>query len=66
MTMAQLAMRWILDQPAVSTVIAGASRPEQVAENASASRMNPLPAALHQKLEDLYRREIAPAIRVPI
>ena len=66
MTMAQMAMRWILDQPVVSTVIAGASRPEQVVENASASRLKPLSGALHKKLEDLYRREIEPAIRVPI
>ncbi|MGH8166363.1 MAG: aldo/keto reductase [Woeseiaceae bacterium] len=66
MTLAQMAMRWILDQPTASTVIAGASRPEQVVENASASRLNSLPGALHKKLEDLYRREIEPAIRVPI
>ena len=66
MSLAQMAMRWILDQPAVSTVIAGASRPEQVVENASASGLNPLPGALHKKLKVLYRREIEPAVRVPI
>ena len=37
MTMAQFAMRWILDHEAVTTVIPGATRPEQAAANASAS-----------------------------
>lgn len=66
MTMAQMAMRWILDQPAVTTVIAGASRPEQVDQNASASDLGPLPEALHRKLADFYRSDIEPAICVPI
>jgi aryl-alcohol dehydrogenase-like predicted oxidoreductase len=47
-SMAQFAMRWILDQPAVSTVIAGASRPGQVQENAAVSALPPLPSALHE------------------
>ncbi|MFB9889361.1 aldo/keto reductase family protein [Planobispora takensis] len=34
---AQLAIAWVLRQPGVSSVVAGATRPEQVAENASAS-----------------------------
>ena len=66
MTMAQMAMRWILDYPAVTTVIAGASRPEQVVENASVSDLAPLPESLHRKLADFYRREVKPAIKVPI
>ncbi|MEX2123476.1 MAG: aldo/keto reductase [Woeseia sp.] len=66
MTMAQMAMRWILDQPAVSTVIAGASRPEQVVQNASASSLDRLSEALHRKLADFYERDIEAAIRVPI
>ena len=66
MTMAQMAMRWILDQPAVSTVIAGASRPEQVVENASVSDLGRLPDPLHEKLADFYSRAVEPWIRVPI
>ena len=42
LTMAQMAMRWILDFPAVTTVITGASKPEQVVENASVSELPPL------------------------
>jgi aryl-alcohol dehydrogenase-like predicted oxidoreductase len=36
-TVAQLAMAWLLAHPEVSTVIAGATRPEQVEENAGAA-----------------------------
>mgnify|MGYP003587084305 CR=1 FL=1 len=37
MTMAQLALAWVLQNPAVSSAIIGASRPEQVADNVKAS-----------------------------
>ena len=37
MTMAQLALAWVLRQPNVASAIVGASRPEQVRANASAS-----------------------------
>lgn len=37
LTMAQLALAWVLRQPNVASAIVGASRPEQVRENASAS-----------------------------
>lgn len=36
-TVGQLAIAWLLAKPAVSTVIAGATRPEQVIENAGAA-----------------------------
>jgi voltage-dependent potassium channel beta subunit len=38
-TMAQLAIAWILKNPHVSTVIIGASRPEQVIENVKATEV---------------------------
>jgi aryl-alcohol dehydrogenase-like predicted oxidoreductase len=66
MTMAQMAMRWILDFPAVSTVIAGASRPGQAAENARVSDLEPLPEELHEKLASLYREKVEPSIVVDI
>ena len=37
LTMAQLALAWVLRQPNVASAIVGASRPEQVRANASAS-----------------------------
>jgi aryl-alcohol dehydrogenase-like predicted oxidoreductase len=66
MSMAQMAMRWILDHPEVSTVIAGASRPEQPVENARVSELQPLPKQLHDRLADFYRREVAAQIRVAV
>jgi aryl-alcohol dehydrogenase-like predicted oxidoreductase len=37
LTMAQLALAWVLRRPEVASAIVGASRPEQVSENAAAS-----------------------------
>jgi aryl-alcohol dehydrogenase-like predicted oxidoreductase len=37
LTMAQLAVAWVLQNPNVSSAIVGASRPEQVTDNAAAS-----------------------------
>lgn len=37
-TMLEATFRWLLAQPAVTSVIAGATRPEQVAQNAAAGR----------------------------
>jgi aryl-alcohol dehydrogenase-like predicted oxidoreductase len=37
LTMAQLALAWALREPNLASVIVGASRPEQVADNAGAS-----------------------------
>ena len=36
-TMAQLALAWVLRRPEVASAIIGASRPEQVEDNAAAS-----------------------------
>jgi aryl-alcohol dehydrogenase-like predicted oxidoreductase len=63
MSPAQMALRWILDQPAVSTVIAGATRPEQVVENASCTSLEPLPVELHEQLTTYYGSDIRQHIR---
>ena len=65
MTMVQLALRWILDHEAVSTVIPGASSPKQVLSNASVTDIKPLSKALHKKLEDFYYKEVHSHIRGP-
>ncbi|MGC9066824.1 MAG: aldo/keto reductase [Candidatus Ratteibacteria bacterium] len=62
-TMAQLALRWILDHDAVSTVIPGATKIEQAISNAMASSIPPLGENVHQKLSQLYKIEIEPYIR---
>ncbi len=59
----QFALRWILDQPAVSTIIAGVTRPDQLRANAAASRMDPLELALVEKLRDFYIEKIRPEVR---
>lgn len=65
MTMAQMALRWILDHPQVSVVIPGASRPDQVRANVDAARVAPLPAELHEKLAAVYRAHVRDFIRGP-
>jgi aryl-alcohol dehydrogenase-like predicted oxidoreductase len=46
LSMAQLAVAWALQNPNVSTAIVGATRPEQVADNAAASGVTLEPALL--------------------
>lgn len=65
LTMAQVALRWILDHPAVSVVIPGASRPEQVRANVDAAAVAPLPASLHAALKDVYATGVQDFIRGP-
>ena len=63
--MASMAQRWILDHEAVSTVITGASKPEQVLRNAAVSELPPIDSAVHIKLRDFYNRSVACEIRGP-
>jgi aryl-alcohol dehydrogenase-like predicted oxidoreductase len=63
MPMAQFAVRWILDHKAVSCVIPGASKIEQVISNAQASSLPPLTEELHERLYEFYKEEIDSFIR---
>jgi len=65
MTMAQLALRWILDHPAVSVVIPGASSPAQVQGNVDAAGVAPLPRELHAALAEVYRTHVREYVRGP-
>ncbi len=59
LTMAQLALAWVLRQPNVASAIVGASRPEQVRANASASGMtldDQTLAAVDEALGDIVVR----------
>src|SRR5580658_498645 len=49
----QLALRWILEFPAVTCAIPGAKRPDQVAENAAASALPPLSPDTMKKIRAL-------------
>jgi aryl-alcohol dehydrogenase-like predicted oxidoreductase len=61
-TMAQLALRWILDHEAVSVVIPGAKSPAQVADNTAASAMAPLPAPTWERIAEIYAEYAAPYV----
>jgi aryl-alcohol dehydrogenase-like predicted oxidoreductase len=60
---AQWAIRWILDHPEITTVIPGASNPEQVRSNVDASELQPLSQELQDQLHRYYQEEIKPQIR---
>jgi aryl-alcohol dehydrogenase-like predicted oxidoreductase len=57
-TPAQTALRWIIQQPGVSTVIPGARGPEQARANAAAADLAPLPESALAAVRDLYDRRI--------
>jgi aryl-alcohol dehydrogenase-like predicted oxidoreductase len=61
-TLAQLALRWILEFPAVTCSIPGAKRPAQVAENIAASALPPLSKAALKKIGSLYTGQIKPLV----
>jgi aryl-alcohol dehydrogenase-like predicted oxidoreductase len=63
MSLAHLALRWILDQPAVSTIIAGVTRPAQLRDNVEASGLDPLPPSLVQRLGEFYLQKVRPEVR---
>jgi aryl-alcohol dehydrogenase-like predicted oxidoreductase len=61
-TLAQLALRWILEFPAVTCAIPGAKRPAQVAENIAASDLRPLSKATMKKIDAIYGAKIRPQV----
>jgi aryl-alcohol dehydrogenase-like predicted oxidoreductase len=61
-TTAQFALRWILDQPAVTVVIPGARNPEQARGNATAADLPPLSPEVHEQVASVYDELIRPQI----
>jgi aryl-alcohol dehydrogenase-like predicted oxidoreductase len=61
-TMAQFALRWILDHPAVSVVIPGARNPAQARLNVDAAALDPLPAQTHETVAAVYAELIRPSV----
>jgi aryl-alcohol dehydrogenase-like predicted oxidoreductase len=61
-SLAQLALRWILEFPAVTCAIPGAKRPAQVSENIAASDLPPLSRATLKKISALYQSDIQPLV----
>ena len=54
LTMAQMALAWVLRRPEVSSAIIGASRPEQIADNVRAAGVT-LPAEALQRMDEAVR-----------
>lgn len=65
-SLADFALRWILDHEAVSSVIAGCSHPDQIERNVRAASLAPLPDETHAALSEIYKEKIRPLIRCPI
>ncbi|SEG40193.1 Predicted oxidoreductase [Nonomuraea solani] len=61
-TMAQFALRWILDQEGVSVVIPGARNPAQATANAAAAALPPLEPATLAEIQSIYDDLIRPQI----
>jgi aryl-alcohol dehydrogenase-like predicted oxidoreductase len=61
-TAAQLALRWLIDQDGVTTIIPGASRPEQARLNAEAADFAPLSGETLAELEAIYDQFAAPYV----
>jgi aryl-alcohol dehydrogenase-like predicted oxidoreductase len=55
-SLAQFALRWVIDQPGVSTVIPGARNPDQVRQNVSAAALAPLRPEQLDGVADVYDR----------
>ncbi len=61
-TMAQFALRWVIDQPGVTVVIPGARNPEQARANAAVADLAPLPAEALQAVRETYDELIRPQV----
>jgi len=61
-TMAQLALRWILMHEAVTCAIPGAKRPAQVDENVAAADLPPISAQTMKAIRGIYDQKIKPQV----
>ncbi len=61
-SLAQFALRWVIDQPGVSTVIPGARNPEQARANAGVAALPALRDEQLQGVSDVYERLIKPHV----
>jgi aryl-alcohol dehydrogenase-like predicted oxidoreductase len=61
-SLAQFALRWIIDQPGVSVVIPGARNAEQARANAAAEGLSPLGQDTQKAVQGIYDELIRPQI----
>lgn len=62
MTMAQMALRWILMSPAVTCAIPGAKRPSQVEENVQAADLPALSDSTMEQIRAIYEKLVRPQV----
>jgi aryl-alcohol dehydrogenase-like predicted oxidoreductase len=62
MTMSQFALRWILMSAAVSCVIPGAKRPDQVEDNCRAAGFPRIPRSTMRCVRKIYEKRVMPAV----
>jgi len=62
MSMAQLALRWNLMHPAVTTTIPSAKNPEQARQNAAAADLPPLSPELMAEIRRIYDQFVRPGV----
>jgi aryl-alcohol dehydrogenase (NADP+) len=53
MSLTVMAIRWVMSNPAITSPIVGASRPDQLADSLAAASQGPLPADLKARLDEL-------------
>ncbi len=61
--LAQSALRWILDHDAVSSIIAGVTKPHQLEGNVAAADLPALGEQRHARLAAFYQDEVRPKVR---
>ncbi|MEU6408186.1 aldo/keto reductase [Microbispora sp. NPDC046933] len=61
-TMAQFALRWIIDQPGVTVVIPGARNPRQARDNAASAALPSLSEDALRTVHEVYDELIAPQV----
>lgn len=61
-TLAQMALKWIVSNPAVTCAIPGAKRSSQVEENVRAAELPPLSDATLGAISEIYTAQVKPAV----
>ncbi|AWB27401.1 aldo/keto reductase [Halococcoides cellulosivorans] len=62
LTLAQTALRWILDFDAVTSVIPGSTSPEHIQENVAVADRRPLDHRVHGAIRDIYEESVYDAV----
>ena len=53
LSLVALTIRYLIADPAITTILVGAATPAEIEESVTAAQAGPLPADLHQAVEEL-------------